>query len=101
MTSNDLLLAAAARLPAWSPPDFSPSLPPGLDEPVRIGLGWLAAILITAAVGFMIVAGIKVMRARQTGSGNEGLDAVGRTLGGLIIGLAATGIVSFLVSALL
>lgn len=101
MNANDLILAAASRLPAWSPPDFTPSLPPGLDEPVRIGLGWLAAIMITAAVAFMIVAGIKVMRARQSGSGNEGLDAVGRTLGGLIIGLSAAGIISFLVSALL
>lgn len=95
------LLAYVAALPSNPVPDFTPSLPPGLAEPISIALGWLSAILIVFAVGLLIFAAIKIMRARQNGAGNEGVEAVGNVLMGLIIGLAAAGIVGFLVSALI
>lgn len=94
-------LALAAALPSSPVPDFTPSLPPGLSGPIAIALGWLSAILIVFAVGLLIFAAIKIMRARQNGGGNEGVEAVGNVLMGLIIGLAAAGIVGFLVAALI
>lgn len=95
------LLALVAALPSSPVPDYTPSLPPGLSEPIAIGLGWLSGALVVAAVGLLIFAGIKVMRARQNGAGNEGMEAVGNVLIGLIIGLAAAGIIGFLVAAII